>query len=55
MLIRFIVQVAAVSCAATHVPEIRLAIHILRKTGFRSAVHVELAFIAGDQKTFIIR
>src|SRR6516162_7907597 len=41
-LTRFIVQVAAVSCAATQAPEMRLANHIFRKTGFRRAVQVEL-------------
>jgi hypothetical protein len=41
-LTRFMVQVAAVSCAATHVPEIKLANHMFRKTGFRSAVQVEV-------------
>jgi hypothetical protein len=44
-LTRFMVQVAAVSCAATHVPEIRLANHIFRYTGFRRAVQVELSLI----------
>ena len=43
----FMVQVAAVSCAATHVPEIRLANHMLRYIGFRRAVQVELVLI-GD-------
>jgi hypothetical protein len=37
----FITHTAAVSCAATHVPEIKLASHSLRKTGFRSAVKVD--------------
>ncbi|SRR6266446_5143651 len=41
----FIVHVAAVSCAATQVPEIKLANHSLRKTGFCNAVQVELFFI----------
>ena len=50
MLTRVIVGVAAVSGAATQVPEIKLAIHMLRKIGFRSAVHVELAFIEGVRK-----
>jgi hypothetical protein len=45
VLARFIVQVAAVSCAATHVPEIKLASHMFRKTGFRRAVQVELLAI----------
>src|SRR5260370_7394292 len=44
-LTRFIVQVAAVSCAATHVPETKLASHMLRKTGFRRAVQVEFVLI----------
>src|ERR1700746_2842400 len=47
VLTRFIVQVAAVSCAATHVPEIKLANHMFRKTGFRSAVQVEFSLIGG--------
>ena len=46
-LTRFIVHVAAVSCAATQVPEIKLASHMLRKTGFRRAVQVEFALIGG--------
>ena len=45
VLTRFIVQVAAVSCAATHVPEIILANHMFRKTGFRRAVQVEFSLI----------
>src|SRR6516165_5481723 len=44
-LTRFMVQVAAVSCAATHVPEIRLANHMFRNTGFRRAVQVEVLAI----------
>jgi hypothetical protein len=36
------VQVAAVSWAATQVPEIKLANHMFRKTGFRRAVQVEV-------------
>src|SRR6516225_7169726 len=44
-LTRFMVQVAAVSCAATQVPEIKLANHIFRKTGFRRAVQVEVLAI----------
>jgi hypothetical protein len=46
-LTRFIVQVAAVSCAATQVPETKLASHMFRKTGFRRAVQVEFALIGG--------
>jgi hypothetical protein len=46
-LTRFIVHVAAVSCAATQVPEIKLATHMFRKTGFRRAVQVEFALIGG--------
>jgi hypothetical protein len=46
-LTRFIVQVAAVSCAATHVPEIKLANHMFRKIGFLRAVQVELVVIGG--------
>jgi hypothetical protein len=47
VLTRFIDQVAAVSCAATHVPEIKLANHMFRKTGFRRAVQVEFLLIGG--------
>jgi hypothetical protein len=46
-LTRFIVHVAAVSWAATQVPEIKLATHMFRKTGFRRAVQVEFALIWG--------
>jgi hypothetical protein len=38
----FMSQVAAVSCAATQVPESRLTNQKFRKAGLRSAVHVEL-------------
>jgi hypothetical protein len=38
----FIVQVAAVSCAATHVPESKTANHSFRYSGFRSAAKVEV-------------
>jgi hypothetical protein len=41
----FIVQVAALSWAATQVPEITVAIHSFLKAGFRSAVQVELLFM----------
>src|ERR1700733_10646796 len=54
-LTRFIVQVAAVSCAATQVPEIRLATHIFRKTGFRRAVQVEFALMEGSLACFSTR
>ena len=37
----FIIQVAAVSWAATQVPEMTAAIHSLRKTGFAKAAQVE--------------
>jgi hypothetical protein len=40
--IKFIIHVAAVSCAATIVPETRLSNQILRKTRFRQALRVEL-------------
>jgi hypothetical protein len=39
----FITQVAAVSWAATHVPETRLAIHNFLKVGFCNAIQVEAA------------
>ena len=54
-LTRFIVQVAAVSCAATQVPEIKLATHMFRKTGFRRAVQVEFALIGGFLTLLISR
>ena len=38
----FIVQVAAVSCAATHVPESKTANQSFRYSGFRSAAKVEV-------------
>jgi hypothetical protein len=38
----FIVQVAAVSCAATQVPESKTANQSFRYSGFRSAVKVEV-------------
>ena len=41
----FITQVAAMSWAATQQPETTLANQSLRKTGFRSAIHVEVAFM----------
>jgi hypothetical protein len=44
---RFIVQVAALSWAATQVPEITVAIHSFLKAGFLSAVQVELLFMIG--------
>ena len=39
----FIIQVAAVSWAATQVPEMSVATHSLRKTGFAKAAQVEKA------------
>ena len=45
----FIVQVAAVSCAATHVPESKMANQSFRYTGFRSAAKVEAVL----RRTFI--
>jgi hypothetical protein len=45
----FIVQVAAVSCAATHVPESKMANQSFRYTGFRSAAKVEVLL----RRTFI--
>src|SRR5271169_4282754 len=38
----FIIQVAAVSCAATHVPESKIANQSFRYTGFRSAAKVDV-------------
>jgi len=42
----FIIQVAALSWAATQVPEITVAIQSFLKAGFLSAVQVELSFMA---------
>jgi hypothetical protein len=44
----FIVRVAALSWAATQVPEITAAIQSFLNAGFRSATHVEFAVIVGD-------
>jgi hypothetical protein len=44
----FIIQVAALLCAATKVPETTVAIQSLRKAGFLSAVQVELLFMIGS-------
>jgi hypothetical protein len=43
----FIIQVAALSWAATQVPEITVAIQSFLKAGFLRAVQVELSFIFG--------
>ena len=43
----FIIQVAALSWAATQVPEITVAIQSFLKTGFLSAVQLELLFMVG--------
>jgi hypothetical protein len=43
----FIIQVAALSWAATQVPEITVAIHSFLNTGFLSAVQLELSFMIG--------
>ena len=45
----FIVQVAALSCAATQVPEITAAIQSLLNAGFRSAIQVEFVVMIGDE------
>ena len=42
-----IIQVAALLCAATKVPEMTVAIQSLLKAGFLSAVRVELLFMIG--------
>jgi hypothetical protein len=42
-----IIQVAALSWAATQVPEITVAIHSFLNAGFLSAVQVELLFMIG--------
>jgi hypothetical protein len=44
----FIIQVAALSWAATQVPEITVAIQRFLNAGFRSAVQVELLFMIGS-------
>ena len=46
---RLIDQVAAVSWAATQVPEITVANQSFLKAGFFKAVHVELLVIIGDE------
>jgi hypothetical protein len=43
----FIIQVAALSWAATQVPEITVAIQSFLKVGFLSAVQLELLFMVG--------
>src|SRR5262249_49366873 len=43
----FIIQVAALSWAATQVPEITVAIQSFLNTGFLSAVQLELSFMIG--------
>jgi hypothetical protein len=47
---RFIDQVAALSWAATQVPEITVASQSFLKTGFLRAVQVELLVIIGDER-----
>jgi hypothetical protein len=42
----FITQVAAVSWAATHVPETKLAAHNFLKTGFFKALQVDAVAVA---------
>ncbi len=42
--IKFIIHVAAVSCAATAVPEAKLASQILKKTWFRQALGTVFSF-----------
>jgi hypothetical protein len=43
----FIIQVAALSCAVTQVPEITAAIHSFLNAGFRSATQVEFVVMIG--------
>ena len=45
----FITQVAAVSWAATQVPEITVAIQSFLNAGFRSAAQVEFVVMIGDE------
>ena len=51
----FIIHVAASLWAATHVPEITVAIQSLLKAGFRRAVQVELLVITPLQMDSIFR
>ena len=46
--VTFMIQVAALSWAATQVPEISVAIQSLLKAGFLSAVQLELLFMIGS-------
>jgi hypothetical protein len=41
----FITQVVAVSCAATHVPETRLAVHNFLNPGFCKALQVDVVVV----------
>ena len=52
---RFIDHVAALSWAATQVPEITVAIQSLLKAGFRRAVQVELLVITRLQRASVCR
>src|SRR6202045_1518054 len=45
----FIIQVAALSCAATQVPEITAAIQSFLNAGFRSAAQVEFVVMIEDE------
>ena len=45
----FIIQIAALSCAATQVPEITAAIQSFLNAGFRSAAQVEFVVMIGDE------
>ena len=45
----FIVQVAALSWAATQVPEITAAIQSFLNAGFRSAAQIEFVVMIGDE------
>jgi hypothetical protein len=47
---RFIDQIAALSWAATQIPEITVASQSFLKTGFLSAVQVEPLVIIGDER-----
>ncbi|HEV3208967.1 MAG TPA: hypothetical protein VGY91_01775 [Chthoniobacterales bacterium] len=47
---RFIDQVAALSWAATQVPEITVASQSFLKTGFLRAVQADLLVIIGDER-----
>jgi len=46
----FIIQVAAVSCAETQIPEVTVATQSLPKVGFRKAIQLEVLVIRIEAK-----